>query len=147
MNNATVQLVRNANESTTVFCIWKPITTRTTATAPTVTTSSTSPQEASNQAPKTVNKSKEKLTAAAQSQNEAEEEVFFPTAIVSVDNNGKTTDIRAILDSGFQSNLIKEDAVHRLGLSRENQRTSFWTQSSRSQQQQRISKLDSENEG
>ena len=91
---------------------------RTTSTAPTVTTSSTSPQEASNQASKTVNKSKEKFTAAAKTQNE-EEEVFLPTAIVSVDNNGKTTDIRAILDSGSQSNLITEDAVQRLGLKKE----------------------------
>ena len=89
---------------------------RTASTAPTVTTSSTSPQEASNQAAKTVNKNKEKFTAAAQSQNE---EVFLPTAIGSVDNNGKTTDIRAILDSGSQSNLITEDAVQRLGLKKE----------------------------
>ena len=90
---------------------------RTASRAPTVTTSSTSPQEASNQASKTVNKSKEKITAAAQSQNEEEEEeeIFPPTAIVSVDNNGKTTDIRTILDSGSQSNLITEDAVQRLG--------------------------------
>ena len=92
-------------------------TPRTASTAPTATTGSTSPIEASNQASKTVNKSKEKFTAAAQSQNEGEEEeVFLPTAIVSVDNNGKTTDIRAILDSGSQSNLIMEDAVQRLGL-------------------------------
>ena len=94
---------------------------RTASTAPTVTTSSTSPQEASNQAGKTVNKNKEKFTAAAQSQNEEEEEeeVFLPTAIVLVDNNGKTTDIRAILASGFHSNLITEDAVQRLGLKKE----------------------------
>ena len=93
---------------------------RTTSTAPKVTTSSTSPQEASNQAAKTFNKNKEKFTAAAQSQNEEEEEeVFLPTAIVSNDNNGKTTDIRAILDSGSQSNLITEDAVQRLGLKKE----------------------------
>ncbi|XP_075262597.1 uncharacterized protein LOC142354231 [Convolutriloba macropyga] len=94
---------------------------RTASTAPTVTTSSSSPQEASNQASKTVNKSKEKFTAAAQSQNEEEEEeeVFLPIAIVSVDNNGKTTDIRAILDSGSESNLITEDAVQRLGLKKE----------------------------
>ena len=92
---------------------------RTVSTVPTFTSSRTSPQEASNQASKTVNKSKEKVTAAAQSQNEEEEEVFFPTAIVSVDNNGKTTDIRAILDSGSQSNLITEDAVQRPGLKKE----------------------------
>ena len=74
---------------------------RTASTAPTVTTRSTSPQEASNRAAKTVNKNKEKFTAAAQSQNEEEEEeeeeVFLPTAIVSVDNNGKTTDIRELI--------------------------------------------------
>ena len=95
---------------------------RTASTAPTVTTNSTSPQEASNQASKTINKSKEKFTAPAESQNEEEEEeeeVFLPTAIVSVDNNGKTTDIRAILDSGSHSNLITEDAVQRLGLKKE----------------------------
>ena len=61
----------------------------TASTAPTVTTSSTSPQEASNQEAKTVNKNKEKFIAAAQSQNEEEEEVVLPTAIVSVDKNGK----------------------------------------------------------
>ena len=66
---------------------------------------------------KTVNKNKEKFTAASQSQNE-EEEVFLPTPIVSVGNNGKT-DIRAILDSWSQSNLITEDAVQRLGLKKE----------------------------
>ena len=38
---------------------------RTASTAPTVTTSSTSPQEASSQASETVNKSREKFTAAA----------------------------------------------------------------------------------
>ena len=95
------------------------INSRTTSTAPTVTTSSTSPQEASNQASKIVKKSKEKFTAVAQSQNEEEEEVLLPTVIVSVDNNGKTTDIRAILDSGSQSNLITEDAVKRLELKKE----------------------------
>ena len=91
-----------------------------------MTTSSTSPQEASNQASKTVNKFKEKITAAAQSHNEEgeEEEVFLPTAMVSVDNNGKTTDIRAIPDSGSQrkmqyNDLITEDAVQRLGLRKE----------------------------
>ena len=113
------------NGSTCKKCKWKHNSlldleaknnSRTASTAPTVTTSSTSPQEASNQASKTVNKSKEKITAAAQSQNE---EVFLPTAIVSVDNNGKTTDIRAILYSGSQSNLITEDAVQRLGLKKE----------------------------
>ena len=119
---------------------------RTASTAPTVTTRSTSPQEASNQASKKVNKGKEKFTAAAQSQNEEEEEVFLPTAIVSVDNNGKTTDIRAIQDSGSQSNLITEDAVQRFGL-KKRRWPSFWAQISRSQQQQRISKPDSENEG
>ena len=94
---------------------------RTASTAPTVTTSSTSPQEASNQASKTVNINKEKFTAAAQSQNDEDEEeiVFLPTAIVSVDNNGNTTDIRAILDSEFQTNLITEDAVQCLGFKKE----------------------------
>ena len=39
-------------------------------------------------------------------QNKEEEEVFLPAKIVSDDSNGKTTDIRAILDSGSHSNLI-----------------------------------------
>ena len=101
------------------------ITSRTASTAPTVTTNSTSPQEASNQAAKTVHKNKEKLSAAAQSQieeeeeEEEEEEVLLPTAIVRIDNNGKTSDSRAILDSGSQSNLIPEDALQRFGLKKE----------------------------
>ena len=90
---------------------------RTFSTASTVTTSSTSPQEASTpQALKTISKNTEKLTAAEQSQNEEEEEVFLPTAIVPVDNNGRTTELRDILDSRSQSNLITDDAVQHLGL-------------------------------
>ena len=118
MNNAMVQLVRIANESASLLHLEANNNSRTASTAPTVTTSSTSPQEASNQTAKTVNKNKEKFTAAAQSQNEEEEEVFLPTAIVSVDN-GKTTDIRAILDSVSESNIITGDAVQRLGLKKE----------------------------
>ncbi|XP_075253325.1 uncharacterized protein LOC142345123 [Convolutriloba macropyga] len=93
---------------------------KTASTAPTVTTSSTSPKEASNEASKTVNKRKEKFTAAAQSQNEEDKkEIILPTSIFSVDNNGKTTVITAILDSGSQSNLITEDEVQRLILRKE----------------------------
>ena len=88
------------------------------STESTVTTSSTSPQEASSQAPKKVNESNEIFTAQAQLQKE-DEEVFLPSAIVSVDNKGKTTDIRIILGSGSQSNLITKDAIQRLGLKNE----------------------------
>ena len=114
-------------------------TSRRASSAPTVTTSSTSPQEASNQASKTVNKSKENFTAAAQSQNEEkEEEVFLPTAIVSVDNNGKRTDIRAILDSGSQNNACSTTPWIE---KRKSRRPSFWARSSRSQQPQKIINL------
>ena len=95
---------------------------KTDSTASTVTTNSTSPQEASHQAAKTLNKNKENFTAAAQSQNqgeEEEEEVFLPTAIFSVENNGTTNDIRDFLYSESESNLITEDVVQRLGLKKE----------------------------
>ena len=66
-------------------------TSRIATTSSAVITSSTSPQEAGTHASKTISKSKEKFTSAAQSQNE-EEEVFPTTAILPAVINGKTTD-------------------------------------------------------
>ena len=111
-----------------------------TASTATVTTSSTSPQEANSQASKTISKGKEKITAEEKLLKE-EKEVFLPNAIVPLDNNGKTTELRAILDSGSQSNLITQDSLHCLGLKKKPTAEFFLTRTSRSQQQQKSVKV------
>ena len=121
MNNATVQLGRNANESTTLFCIWKPIKTRGQL------KQRQRLQLAVRHQKKQAIKHRKQSTKAKKNlqpqhsrrMKKKKRKYFFPSQSFQLKNTAKTTDIRAILDSGFQSNLITEDAVQRLGLKKE----------------------------
>ena len=57
-----------------------------------------------------------KLTATSIGSRPTNEETFLPTAIVPIVANGQTVHLRAMLDSGSQSNIISEAAVQRLRL-------------------------------
>ena len=89
MNNAKDQLVRNANESTTVFCTWKPITTRgQLQQRQQLQLAACDYKKQAIKQQKSQQKQGKIYSRSTVAQNE-EEEFFLPTAIVSVDNNGK----------------------------------------------------------